>query len=204
MQLLKALPELIGGDEAELEKEGSARRIRLSLAAAAATVLASALFGAAVGLTDGSLLVGNLLKVPMVVVLSALAALPAGMLAGKLTETDMDTSSIVASLASANLSGSLVLLAAAPVVALYYLTGSALSGHLGLAAAFLAEVVAAWIFFRAANERKPEEARKRDILFPLIVIMAVQVVALVQLIGIASPILPEVTPFTHGMDGLVR
>mgnify|MGYP006280030331 CR=1 FL=1 len=203
MRLLAKLPQLIGGKKVDIEEEGSARRIRLALAAAAATALASALFGVAVGCTDTGLLLGNIYKVPMVVILSALAALPAGLLAGKLMETEMDTSHIITSLASANFTGSLVLLAAAPVVALYYLTGSAFSGHIGLAAAFIAEIVAAWIFFRAANERRPEEVKKREIFLPLLVIMSIQVIALVQMIGIASPILPEVTPFSHGFDGLV-
>lgn len=203
MKLLQALQEVIGGSRAELESEGTARQLRLALAATGATALAAALYGVSVAGADPTLAVGNLLKVPMVVVLSTVAALPGGLLAARLTDAQIDTSSIITSLASANFTGSLVLVSAAPVVGLYYLTGSSFSGYLGLGAAFFAEVVAAWVFFRAASKRRPEDVRKRDILLPLLVIMGIQVVTLVQLIGIASPILPEVTPFSHGMEGLV-
>lgn len=203
MQLLKSLPGLIGGSQVELEREGAARRIRLGIAAAAATALASAVYGLAAGIVEPSLAASNLLKVPLVVVLSAVAALPAGMLAGKLMETDFELTDIVTSLVSANFTGSLVLLAAAPVVALYYLTGSTFSAHIGLAVGILAEIVAIWVFFRAAHERRPEETKRRHIFLPLAVTSLVQLVVLVQLLDIASPILPEITPLTQGMEGLL-
>ena len=203
LRMFDQLPTLIGGSRLELDGDGTARRLRLALVATVGTALAAALYGLAAGCTDPQLAVGNLLKVPMVVLMSGVAALPAGLLAAKLTEAEIDFADVVTSLVSANFTGSLVLLAAAPVVALYYLTGSTFSAHIGLAAGILAEIVAVWIFFRAANERRPEESRKRDVFLPLAVTSVIQVVALVQLVGIASPILPEITPLTQGMDGLL-
>jgi len=203
MELLKALPGLIGGSEVEIEGEGTARRIRLGIAAAAATALASGLYGLSAGIVEPALAAGNLLKVPLVVLLSGVAALPAGLLAAKLMETDFELTDMVTSLVSANFTGSLVLVAGAPVVALYYLTGSMFSAHIGLAVGILAEIVAIWVFFRAAHERRPEGTEKRHIFVPLALTSLVQLVVLVQLLDIASPILPEITLLTQGMDGLL-
>jgi hypothetical protein len=204
MNIWKTLLNLIGGNKVEIEEEGSARRVRLSIAATLAAGVAAALFGLAAGSADPSLAINNVYKVPMVILLSAVAALPAGLLSWKLIDVDMRLSDVMTSLISANYTGTLVLLAAAPLVALYYLTGSAFGGHLGLGATLVATAVTIGVFFRAALLRRPEDVSKRQLFVPLAVTGAIQLVALVQLIGIASPILPEVTAVSHGMDGLLN
>lgn len=203
MELLERLIALIGGERPQLQTEARARRIRLALVATLATAVAAATFGFAAGVGDLSLAVSNVFSVPMVVLFSGVAALPGGALAAKLTGSELGGTDIVMSLVAALLTGALVLGASAPVVGLYYLTESTLSGHIGISAAIIAELVAIWVFFRAAMTRRPEDVRKRDVLVPVLTVAAIQVVCVVQLVGIASPILPETTPFTAGMEGLV-
>lgn len=72
-----------------------------------------------------------------------------------------------------------------------------------MSSCFLAIGVGGMTFVRAAKERLPDDVSRRDILVPLAVMIAFQLIAAVQLVGIASPILPEVTPFSGGADGLV-
>lgn len=203
MELLERLVALVGGDRPELETEARARRIRLALVATLATAAAAAVFGLAAGVGQFSLAVSNVFSVPMVVLFSGVAALPGGALAVKLTGAELGGTDLLMSLVAAIFTGALVLGASAPVVGLYYLTESTLSGHIGMAAAIVAEVVAIWVFFRAAMTRRAEGVRRRDILVPVTVVAVIQVVCVVQLVGIASPILPETTPFTAGMEGLV-
>jgi hypothetical protein len=204
MQMLKHLGDYIGGHYSDIEAEGTARQLRLILLAGVATILSTAIYGFAVGCVDQSLAFTNIFKLPMVVLLSGVAALPPGLLAGKLTESRMAPTDITSSLMSANMTGSLVLLSAAPVVALYYLSGSTFSAYIAFGAALAGEFVALWIFFRAAHKRKPKDATWFDVWFPSAVLAVVQIVAIIQLIGIASPILPEMTLLSQGMDGLMQ
>lgn len=202
MHAITSLIELTGGQKSTIEADGPARRTRLALQASAATCVGAALFGLAAGSADVGLALANLLKVPMVIVLSALAALPAGLLAWKLTAADIRLTDLLVSLAAANMTATMVLTAAAPLVALYYLTSSAWGGPLAMGTCFLAIVVGGYAFARAVKLRLPDDVTRRQILVPLAVLMAFQLIALIQLVGIASPILPEVTPFSGGADGL--
>ena len=204
MSTVTSLIEITGGQQSAIEADGPARRTRLALKATLASSAGAAIFGLAVGRAEWSLALANLLKVPMVIILSVLAALPAGLLSWKLTEADIELTDLLLSLAAGNFTATMVLTAAAPLVALYYLTSSAWGGPLAMGSCLLAVGVGGYAFFRAVKLRLPEDVKRRQILLPLVVVMAFQLIALVQLVGIASPILPEVTPFSGGMDGLVR
>lgn len=204
MQTAMSLFQLTGGKKSAIETDGPARRSRLALQAVLASCVGASIFGLAVGSTDMGLALANLFKLPMVILLSGLAALPGGLLAWRLTDAEIRLTDLLLSLSSAHLTASAVLTAAAPIVALYYLTNSAWSGPLAMGTCFLAIGVGGLAFFKAVRERLPEDVSRRQILVPLLVLLAFQLVALVQLIGIASPILPEITPFSGGADGLVH
>jgi hypothetical protein len=203
MHAITSLIELTGGQKSAVEGDGPARRTRLALMATAASCVGASLFGLAAGSADGGLAAANLLKLPMVVVLSAVAALPAGLLAWKVTDAKIRVTDLLVSLAAANMTATMVLTAAAPLVALYYVTDSTWGGPLAMGTCFLAIGVGGFTYFRAIKLRLPEDVSRRQIWIPLAVLIIFQLIALVQLVGIASPILPEVTPFSGGADGLV-
>jgi hypothetical protein len=203
MHAITSLIELTGGQKSAIETDGPARRTRLALTATAASCAGAAVFGLAAGSADISLAMANLFKVPMAVVLSALAALPAGLLAWKVTDAKIQVTDLLVSLAAANMTATMVLTAAAPLVALYYVTGSSWASLIAMGACFLAVAVGGFTYFRAVKLRLPDDVTRRQVFVPLAVLIAFQLIALVQLVGIASPILPELTPFSGGADGLV-
>jgi hypothetical protein len=60
------------------------------------------------------------------------------------------------------------------------------------------------LFLRAALAGRAVEARRRDVVVPVLVAAGMQVAVMVQLIAMASPILPEQTRFDGGIDQLVE
>ncbi len=204
MESMSSLLHLTGGQLSPIEADGPARRTRLALKAFLGSCVGAAVFGVAVGSADLTLALTDLIKVPMVVMLSGIAAMPAGAVAWKLTDAKIGLTELLVSMGSANLTASLVLAAAAPLVALYYLSSSEWGGPLAMATCVLAITAGGYSFFRAVSLRLPDGVRRYQIAVPLLVLLAFQLIALVQLIGIASPILPEITAFSGGADGLVH
>lgn len=203
MQTLARLFDLIGGRPLPEEEDGPATRAQIVLRALLASVLFAAVYGLAAGSTDLALALGNLYKLPMVIVLSALAAVPAALLTWKLAGGAQRSSDLVMGLAAGNLTGTLVLAVLAPVVALYYHTSGWLGGTLALAASGIALSVGFFTLIRAVVRRAPDGVPLPTLAAPLVVMIAMQLAVLVQLIYVASPILPEVTVFDAGMDGIV-
>ena len=89
--------------------DGPARRIQLTIAAALAALAFAALWGIAAGSTSTTLALGNAVKVPMVVLLSAVASVPAGMLALRLTGMPYSGRDLLFSFAPALFAGTLAL-----------------------------------------------------------------------------------------------
>lgn len=185
------------------EAEGPARRMDLVLRAGLATVAFAGLYGLAAGSTSLGLALGNLYKVPMVILLSTLCALPIGMLTWKLTGAPNRASDLLLGTASGNFTGALVLAALAPVVALYYHSSSWLGGVLALVAAGAATLVGMFNLARAVMNRAPVEAERFKVALPVFVIMLAQTAALIQFIHVASPIIPETTVFDGGADAML-
>lgn len=195
--------DLAGGAPLPEEADGPAHRIRLMTAALLAACGLAAIYGLAAGSTDIGLAVSNLYKMPMVVVLSALAAIPAALVAWKLTGAVTRATDLLMGLAAGNLTGTLVLAVLAPVVALYYHTSGWLGGTLALGAAALAMLVGVVTMLRGVASRIPEGASNGAVAIPVMVMVAMQLAVMVQLIYVASPILPEITVFDGGMDAVL-
>ncbi|MCB9675196.1 MAG: hypothetical protein H6737_08765 [Alphaproteobacteria bacterium] len=187
--------ELVGG-RWPMEEQGTAERLQMAIRAAGAAVLFAAVYGLAAGSTDMALALGNLWKLPMLVVLSTLCSLPAGLLAWKLSGASDGASKLVVGVAAGNFAATLVLAALSPLVALYYNSSAYWGGPLAMGTVALALVVglfSAWrLMLRAGSAR-----------LPFGVLAVVQMLALLQFTHIASPILPEQTFFDLGVDGLV-
>lgn len=203
MTLITNLFNLAGGHTLEGEDDGPAKRARLLIQAALATVVFAAIYGVAAGSTDMTLAMSNIYKMPMVILLSALSAVPACLLTWKLVGAKHKASDLMMGLASANFTATLVLAVLAPVVALYYHTSGYLGGTLAMGTAALALVTGLVILVRAVFKRVPSSVRKREVALPMLVLVGIQLATLIQFIYIASPILPEITVFDGGMDALV-
>ena len=195
--------ELASGKPLSQEEEGSARRIQLVIRATLASVVFAALYGLAAGSTDLALALGNLYKMPMVILLSTACALPVGLLTWKMTGAQNRASDLLIAVASGNFTATLVLASLAPIVALYYHTSGYMGGALALGVATFALLIGLYSAIRAVLSRIPVGVTRRSAALPMVVLLGAQVASLVQFIHVASPILPEITVFDGGMDAII-
>ncbi len=178
---------------------GPAQHIRLIAGAALSSLVFVAAWGLAAGSTDALLALSNVAKVPMVLLFSVLAALPAGLLAHRLSDNPESTRSVLLSFAGAVFAGSLVAAVLSPLVAVYYLSSAWAGPYLGIGSAFLAVGLAA-VFLLHTGIRSAPAAERKSRLIPKLVFAAVTLGVMPQFIAIASPILPEHTVFDEGID----
>jgi hypothetical protein len=202
MRRFLSLFDLVSGAPQPAEAEGRAAAAQLVLRAGLATAAFAALYGLAAGSTDVALAVGNLWKLPMVLLLSAVVALPAALLTWKLMGGEAPASALVVGLSAGSFAAALVLAALSPLVALYHHTTAYLGGALSLGVAGLAFLVGMLTLVRATLRRAPGPLR-RGVALPLGVLCATHTLALVQFLYVASPILPETTVFDGGIDAMV-
>ena len=205
METFSTLMNLACGGTLLPEDEGRARRIQLIFAALLLSLLFGAIWGVAAGMgTSGEMALQNLYKVPMVILLSALCALPAGMLTWKLSGSALRASDMLLAFATGVLAGTLVLAVMAPLVAIYYRTSAWAGPAIAMVSTFLALTVATVIFIRGVAIRAPRTASRVAVQFPALVVLLFLVATMVQFISIASPILPEITVFDGGIDRMVQ
>jgi hypothetical protein len=178
-----------------------ARRLHRATAGVVAALVIAALWGAAAGSVSARLAAANLYKVPMVLLLAILSAVPAGLLAWRTLGGGAPVVPFLTSLAKGVLDGALVLGATAPLVALYSHTSS----HVGPLIATVSVAAALALGFvsftrsalagAASGERL---ARLASVGLSAVIVLA----AALQLNVLAAPILPEPTAFAGGIDGL--
>lgn len=184
--------------------EGPARRTQLTIAAALATLAFAALWGVAAGSTVGTLAIANAVKVPMVVLLSAVVAIPAGMLALRLMGMQYPARDLLFAFAPSLFAGTLALAVTAPLVALYYHTSVWAGPYLAMGSVAISIVVASLLFARGAVRRATTDRERTMIMLPVFVTIGFQLATMLQLVALASPILPETTMFDTGVDVLAR
>lgn len=191
----------LAGRPTTFEEQGPASRLTLIAMMLLTAALCAALFGLGIGSTAIGLAVANIVKVPLVVVLSGLFALPAAIIVLRVLGSPIRATDLWLSQANGTLATALVLASTAPLVALFYHSSNGLSGIVAQVVIFIAIAFGLYVFVRALMERKPE--RKRA-LAPVMTLVILQLLAAIQLVGLASPMLPEVTPFSEGADGLIQ
>lgn len=196
------LLDLTCGKPLSEEDSGRARRLQIVISALLTSLVFAALWGVAAGSRLPALAIANLYKVPMVVLISAVGALPAGLLTWKLSGAPGRASDLLIAFAGAIFAGTLVLAVLAPLVALYYHSSLWAGPMLGQGSAILALVVGAAIFARSIFGRARATGSRVAMALPVAVLGLVQVAMMVQLIALAAPILPERTIFSHGIDHL--
>jgi hypothetical protein len=186
------------------EPLGPASRRQFTLAAGLGALALAAVWGLAAGSSSLFLALDNAYKLPMVVLLSSLCAVPAGLLALRLTGIVYSGRDLLLSFAASVFAGSLALAVLAPLVALYYNTSAWAGPYLGIGSAAAAIAVAIASFVRGVIARSEPGPTRGLLAIPIVVMVFMQLAALLQLIALASPILPETTIFDSGIDHVVR
>ncbi|MFT3775104.1 MAG: hypothetical protein QM820_57895 [Minicystis sp.] len=201
MSYFSTLLDLTCGKPLGEADAGRARRLQIVVSALLTSIVFAAIWGVAAGSRVPALAVANLYKVPMVVLISAVGALPAGLLTWKLVGAPGRASDLLISFVGGTFAATLVLAVLSPLVALYYHSSLWAGPMLGQGSALFALIVGALIFARASFGRR-EGVRRSVLAVPVTVLALVQVAMLVQLVAVAAPILPERTIFSHGVDHL--
>lgn len=179
-----------------------ARKLQLATFATMAALVFAALWGAAAGSCVASLAIGNLVKVPMVLLLSALSAAPIGLVAWKLLGEETSATDLLLAHARSLLAGSLLLGTLVPIVALYYHSSRFAGPLLADATALVSLGIGVAVFVRLALKTKSTTHVAVRVGVPSMMV-AVQAAAMLQLVALASPILPDPTMFRNGVDGMV-
>ncbi|HSN25065.1 MAG TPA: hypothetical protein VLT45_02235 [Kofleriaceae bacterium] len=192
-RLSKLMTLTCGGERPASRAEES----MLSILAIAAALALASLWGMAAGSESGALMVANAYKVPMVILLSALTALPAGIVALRLSNARLGGAELAGAFATSIFGGTLVLATLAPLVAIYYHTSSKAGLPLALGSVFVALATASLLFARAVARRVSD----RKSLFAVVVLVVIFLAALLQFVALAAPIIgSHGTAFDGGFD----
>jgi hypothetical protein len=204
MGTLVTLIDIACGRPIPVEDDGRSRRLQLVVFALLSSLVFAAAWGLAAGSRSTGLAVANLYKVPMVVLMSCAFAAPAGLLAWRLSGTRVRGSDLALGFAGGVFGGTLVLAVLAPLVALYYHSSAWAGPVLGIGSAVLALITGTIMFVRGVIRRLEPGTKKRTVFLPVAVTLGMQLLTLVQLSALASPIFPERTPFSGGIDHLAQ
>jgi len=183
-----------------------AQQTMFAVLAIVAGLALSSIWGVAAGSSSSALAIANAYKVPMVVLLSALTALPAGLVALRLTNAKLAAADLTSAFALAIFGGTLVLATLAPLVAIYYHTSSKAGVPIALGSVFIALATATLLFGRAVARRVLETtgnatSGRAASLLAVAVLVTLFVAALMQYVAVASPIIGDVgTRFDGGFD----
>jgi len=187
----------------ELDPPSSrAQHTMLSVLAILASLALASLWGIAAGSASVTLSTANAYKVPIVVLLSALTALPAGVVTLRLTGAGLGARELASAFATSIFAGTLVLATLAPLVAIYYHTSSKAGVPLALGSVFVSLATASLLFGRAVARRVSGRPGRGASILAVGVLVTLFLAALLQYVALASPIIGEVTPFNGGFDAV--
>lgn len=204
MRTLVTLIDIACGRPIPVEDSGRSRRLQLIVFSLLGSLAFAAAWGLAAGSREAGLAVANLYKVPMVVLMSCAFAAPAGLLAWRLSGTRVRGSDLALGFTGGVFGGTLVLVVLAPLVALYYHSSAWAGPLLGIGSVALALVTGTTMFVRGVVRRLEPGTPKRTVLLPVAVTLGMQVLTLLQLAALASPIFPERTTFSGGIDHIAQ
>lgn len=177
-----------------------ANQITLTIAALFTALVLSSLWGIAAGSSSAALSIANAYKVPMVVLLSALTALPPGLVALRFANARLSAMDLISAFATAIFGGTLVLATLAPLVAIYYHTSSRAGVPLALGSVFIALATATLLFARSVGRKMTGQPGRLTSLVPVVILVVLFSAALMQFVALASPIIGAPTPFQGGFD----
>lgn len=195
------LAELMSLTTGRARPASRAQETMLAVLAIAAGLVLAAVWGAAAGSSSISLAVANLYKVPMVILLSAVTALPVGLVVLRLTNAKLSGHALASTFAASIFGGTLMLATLAPLVAIYYHTSAKAGIPLAVGSVFVSLATAAMLF--ASSVAKRLDGQRGASLLAVVILVAVFLAALLQFIALASPIIGlHGTALEGGFDGL--
>jgi hypothetical protein len=180
--------------------DSRSHQLVLTITALFAGLVLSSVWGLAAGSTSATLALANAYKVPMVILLSAITALPAGLVTLRLANAPLPVHQLVGAFATSIFGGTLVLATLAPLVAIYYHTSSMAGLPIALGSVFVALATASLLFGRAVARRVAGQPRRGSSLIAVGVLVALFLTALLQFVAMASPIIAASTRFDGGFD----
>lgn len=219
MKPLIHLFHLSTGGTLEEEEQTPARRTQLAILAMLASLAMAALWGIAAGSSEPALAAQNAYKLPLMLVLAAIGAVPVGLLAWKIAGVRHRARELLHGYALSMFLGCSALLVLAPLVALYYLSSTAAGPLFAMGTVIVALVVGCATFVRvvrarlrsevACSQAAGSEPTNAEVgteshawrpVVPGIVLVLAFAATLWQVIALFAPILPESTPFRGGID----
>ena len=200
---IKSIIELACGRRVDGEQK-AAQTWQLVIASAVGALVLAAFWGLLAGSDSMAHAARNTFAVPLILLLSAMCALPAGLVALKLSGVAYRSRDLILSFASALFGSTLVMAVLAPIVAIYYHTSSAVGSYLALVSVGVAVLVGALLLMRGALRRAPTGTSRAIIALPSAILLVLQLAAMLQFIALASPILPDGSVFDGGFDGLLQ
>ncbi len=199
MQTVSWLIDFVGPSEAKQKEEASpARKLLATCTATLLALAAASLWGVIVG-ARGHLSLSNVLTVPMLIVASAVAALPLAVFVLKLTTERTRARDLLLAYSSGAFAGCTTLLLLAPLVAIYQSSSALVGGWVGPVSAFLAFGVGGLVGFRSLW--KLRNGAFRSLIAPVVLLVVVQAATIVQLASLANPLFGNRTALGHGIDG---
>lgn len=186
----------------EVEPSTPATKSYLALSGVALSLVSASLWGVAVGCTNLGFALSNAYKVPLVVALSMLAALPPSLLSLRLSGAALGVRPFVNSVAHGMFAGMMWLGVLSPVIGLYFYTSSWAGPVLALGSLLAALIGAFRVLARSLNRSCDSPVDRTAVRMSGIVFCVLQLALMWQLIAIVSPIFPEGTVFSMGIDAL--
>jgi hypothetical protein len=185
------------------ERPGTrAQETMLTVLAIVSALVLSAVWGLAAGSSSPELALADAYKVPMVILLSAVTALPAGLVALRLTSAKLGGAELASAFASSIFGGTLVLATLAPLVAIYYHTSAKAGVPLAMGSVFVALATASMLFARAVARRMDGLQGRGGSRVAVFVLVVIFLAALLQFVALASPIIGvHGTALENGIDG---
>ena len=161
----------------------------------------AAIWGMAAGSAAPALAIANIYKVPMVLALSVLVALPAVLVTRHLLQIAISKFELCAALVTSLYRASLLLLAVAPLLGVYAYTSQWVAPYLAQGSALLA-LVCGGLSLRSELGRLKAPRLQLWLLGSVTTITLA--LALLQLVSLATPVLTLPTVFGSGIDGVLR
>lgn len=185
----------------EQERGPDARSVHDVLRRALSALGLAAVWGLAAGSASPALAVANVYKVPMVLALSVVVALPAVLVTRHLLRIAIPKFTLCAALVTSLYRGSLLLLAVAPLLGVYAYTSQWVAPLLAQGSALLA-LVCGGFSLRSELARLPVPRLQLWLLGSITSLTLA--LALLQLVSLATPVLTLPTVFGSGIDGVLR
>lgn len=161
----------------------------------------AAVWGLAAGSAAPAIAIANIYKVPMVLALSLVVALPAVLVTRHLLRISIAPFELCSALVTSLYRSSLLLLGFAPLLGVYSYTSQWVAPWLAQGSAFLA-LACGGLSLRSELARLPAPRLQLWLLGAVATVTLA--LALLQLVSLATPVLTLPTVFGSGIDGVLR